>query len=105
MRVIACLALAAGLIPAAEPLSQVFQKAVAALSAGDYAAAESGFRQVLTASPEHVCALPNLGTVYSGTARISEPIAMYRRALDVRPGDKSLLLNLGIVKSERFRTG
>src|SRR6266567_3814189 len=99
-----CLALAAGLIGAADPLAQVFDKAVAALSAGDYTAAEAGFQQVLKAAPNHVGAMGNLGVVYSRTARFDQAIAVYRRALRLSPNDKGLLLNLGLayVKQESY---
>ncbi len=101
----AILVLAAGLSPAAmaslspaeDPLLRVFQKAVTALSSGDYAAAELGFRQVLKSAPRHVGALGNLGVVYSRTSRPHQAIQTYQRALAIVPRDKSLLLNLGLV--------
>jgi tetratricopeptide (TPR) repeat protein len=104
MRFIACLVLAAGLVCAAEPLAQVFDKAAAALSSGDYAAAEAGFQQVLKASPNHIGALGNLGVVYSKTGRLDKAIGVYRRALRLSPSDKGLLLNLGLayVKQDSY---
>ena len=95
MRVIPWLA-AATLILAADPLAQVFDKAAAALSTRDYAAAEAGFQQVLKASPNHIGALGNLGVVYSRTSRFDEAIAVYKRALVLSPSDRGLLLNLGL---------
>src|SRR5512140_2774114 len=88
--------MAAGLLQAADSLSDVFQRAAAALAAGDYAAAESGFQQVLKASPNHLGALGNLGVVYSRSERPTEAIAVYRRALRLAPNEKGLLLNLGL---------
>ena len=81
---------------AAEPPALVFDKAVAALSTGDYITAESGFLQVLKVSPNHIGALGNLGVVYSRTQQVDKAIAVYRRALRLSPADKGLLLNLGL---------
>jgi protein O-GlcNAc transferase len=77
------------------PLSE-FERAVSALRAGNYAAAETGFRHVLAASPRHVGSLQNLGLVYSRTNRLDEAIDVYRQALAVRPKDPGLLSNLGL---------
>ena len=101
MRTIACLVLAAGLIGAAEPLAQIFNRAVAALNNGDYTAAEEGFQEVLKASPQHIGALQNLGLVYSRTERLDPAIATYRRALDLSPANRSVLLNLGLAYMKR----
>ena len=105
MRAIACLALAAALIDAAEPPAQVFDRAVAALNNGNYAAAEAGFQQVLKVSPRHPGALQNLGLVYSRTDRLDQAIATYRRALDVSPANKSVLLNLALAFMKREQYG
>jgi tetratricopeptide (TPR) repeat protein len=96
MRALLCL-LCVPLLSGADALFPVFQKAVAALSAGDYAAAEAGFQQVLKAAPNHVGALGNLGVVYSRTSRPDKAIAVYQRALRMVPQDKALMLNLGLV--------
>jgi tetratricopeptide (TPR) repeat protein len=104
MRALWCLLCVSGLLCAADALLPVFQKAVAALSSGDYAAAEAGFQQVLKASPNHVGALGNLGVVYSRTSRPDKAIATYQRALRIVPQDRGLMLNLGLVyvKQESF---
>jgi tetratricopeptide (TPR) repeat protein len=68
---------------------------VRALAAGNYQAAENGFRRVLQSESAHVGALGNLGTVYSRTDRIPDAIAAYRRALKLAPDEPGLLLNLG----------
>lgn len=97
MRVLVSLLCVSGLLCAADPLLPVFQKAVAALSSGDYAAAEAGFQQVLKSAPAHVGALGNLGVVYSRTSRPDKAIAVYRKALAIVPHDSALMLNLGLV--------
>jgi tetratricopeptide (TPR) repeat protein len=104
MRALLSLLCASALLPAADVLLPVFQKAVAALSSGDYAAAEAGFQQVLKAAPNHVGALGNLGVVYSRTSRPDKAIATYRRALHLVPQDHGLMLNLGLiyVKQESY---
>jgi tetratricopeptide (TPR) repeat protein len=104
MRALWWLLCVSGLLCAADALLPVFQKAVAALSAGDYAAAEAGFQQVLKAAPNHVGALGNLGVVYSRTSRPGQAIAAYQRALRIVPRDQALMLNLGLiyVKQESY---
>jgi protein O-GlcNAc transferase len=75
---------------------RIFQEAARALAAGNYEAAEQGFRRVLKIQPAHVGALGNLGTVYSRTDRIPDAISVYRRALKIAPDEPGLLLNLGL---------
>ena len=103
MRPLALLALAAGLA-AAQPAAGEFERAVAALSAGDYAAAESGFQELLVQSPNDVAVLQNLGLVYARTNRLDRALAAYRRALELSPGNSNLLLNLGLayLKQNRY---
>src|SRR5947209_16341782 len=95
MRSIAVLIFAL-LAHAQDPLAGVFDRAVAALSAGDYAAAESGFQQVLKASPNHIGALGNLGVVYARSEQFDKAIGVYQRALRLVPNEKGLQLNLGL---------
>lgn len=75
---------------------QIFEQASAALKAGDYAAAESGFQQVLRRDPQSLGALGNLGVVYSHTHRYGRAIEIYRRALRLSPNNNGILLNLGL---------
>src|SRR5690349_13839572 len=85
-----------GALQAADPLEAVFERAARSLSAGEYAAAEQGFLEVLKASPRNVGALGNLGVVYSRTNRTGKAIDVYSRALEISPNDTLLKLNLGI---------
>lgn len=96
MRLVTALLIAAAWQGAAQTPASEFERAVAALNAGDYAAAEAGFRHVLAASPHHIPSLQNLGLVYSRTNRVDEAIATYREALAARPQDPGLLANLGL---------
>src|ERR1017187_7500308 len=95
---------AAAVTAAADQPSQLFERAVKELSAGNYAAAEKDLQQVLGASPNHLGALQNLGLVYSKTGRLNQAIAAYRHALELRPRDPTLLLDLGVayLKQESF---
>ena len=79
-----------------EPQQVVFRQAVSALAAGDYAAAEGGFRAVLKTAPNNIGALGNLGVVYSRTGQTDKAIAVYQNALAIQPNDPQLLLNLGL---------
>jgi tetratricopeptide (TPR) repeat protein len=97
MKSAACLCLCGFFLWAAEPAKEVFDQAVRALAAGDYAAAERGFQSVLHEQPRHLGALSNLGVVYSRTNRADQAITVYRRALRFSPDDKAVLLNLGLV--------
>jgi tetratricopeptide (TPR) repeat protein len=104
VRLFGYLVLAGGLLRAMPPQTQVFERGVAELNAGDYAAAETDFEQVLRAFPNHVGTLQDLGLVYSRTNRLDQAVAMFRRALELRPDDPSLLLNLGVayIRRESF---
>jgi tetratricopeptide (TPR) repeat protein len=75
---------------------KIFERAESALKAGDYAAAESGFRQVLKTDPRNVGVLGNLGVVYAHTHRYGRAINVYKRALALSPHDPGLLLNIGL---------
>jgi tetratricopeptide (TPR) repeat protein len=86
---------------AADRPEDVFQKAVAALQSGNYAAAEAGFQQVLKLAPGHVGALGNLGVVYSRTKRLADAENVYKRLLRQHPDDPALLLNLGLAEFKR----
>src|ERR1035437_861594 len=89
MRSAACLCLCALWLCAAESAKEVFDGAARALAAGDYATAERGFQSVLRAEPRNIPALSNLGVIYSHTNRADQAIAVYRRALQLSPGDNA----------------
>ncbi len=88
MRYAACLCLCISL--AAEPPDIVFNRAVQALSAGDYAVAEQGFQSVLHQQPSNVGAIGKLGIIYARTNRADRAIAAYQSALRLSPNDKPL---------------
>jgi len=82
---------------ASEPAQLTFDRAVQALSKGDYGAAEQGFQAVLKQRPNNVGAVGNLGILYARTNRMDKAIAAYQHALRLSPNDEPILLNLGIV--------
>jgi predicted Zn-dependent protease len=98
------LLLSAAALFAADPIEAVFEKAVAALAAQDYVAAERGFVTVLKTKPDNIGALGNLGVVYTRTHRYAMAINVYNRALVKAPSDPGLLLNLGLayMKQEQY---
>jgi tetratricopeptide (TPR) repeat protein len=75
---------------------QVFDEATAALTKGDYAAAERGFLQILAAAPQHVDSLLNLGIVYARTGRLENAVAVYLRAEELQPRTPRVLQNLAM---------
>ena len=97
MKSAACVCLCALYLCAAEPAKEIFDGAVRALAAGDYAAAERGFQSVLRRQPGNIAALSNLGVIYSRTSRADQALAVYQRALKLSPDDKAILLNVGLV--------
>lgn len=101
MKSAACICLCTLFLCAAEGPKETFDRAVRALSAAEYDAAERLFQSVLRQEPRNIAALSNLGVLYSRTSRADQAIAMYRRALQVSPDDKPVLLNLGLVYLRR----
>ena len=82
---------------ASDPVQVTFDQAAAALSNGNYSAAEQGFAAVLKLQPGNVAAIANLGVVYSRMNRIDKAITQYENALRLSPDDAPILLNLGLV--------
>lgn len=81
----------------------IFNRAVQSLAAGDYAAAEQGFRSVLRVEPANVGAIGNLGILYARTNRPDKAIAEYKKALRLSPDDEPILLNLGLAYFKQDR--
>lgn len=101
---VASLAIAvAGPLPAqrADSLEAVFNRASAALQAGDYPRAQEGFDRVLLTDPRNVAALADLGVLYSRTHRYARAVDVYQRALALEPNDPAIVTNLGLVKMKQ----
>lgn len=88
--------LATALALAAQTGRQFFEQARAAERAGDWAAAEKAYRQVVRADPASAEARANLGVVLARQGRYPAAIAEYRAALKLRPSLHAVYLNLGI---------
>ena len=77
-------------------------KGSTAMQNGDYAAAERAYREALKANPDSVPLLNNLAICVARQQRETEAIAIYKRALLLKPGDDVTRRNLGIAY---FRDG
>jgi tetratricopeptide (TPR) repeat protein len=78
-----------------------FKQATALLDRGQYAEAETYFRETLRIWPQHAASLNNLGTAVWRQGRIQEAEACHRQALELDPGDHAILNNLGNVLWEQ----
>ncbi len=82
--------------PAQSTLQQAVTNGSAALNKGDYAGAEKAFREALALDPESVPILNNLAICVVRQQRQQEAIALYERALRLKPGDSVTRRNLGV---------
>ncbi len=76
-------------------MEQVFVRAFAAHRDGRLDDAERDYRATLAADPVHVDALHLLGVLRHQQGQHAEAANLVRRAVDLRPGDAALQLNLG----------
>lgn len=98
MKRAACLVLCGFLAcAAAEPPKAIFDRAVQALTTGNYPVAEQEFQAVLRQEPMNIAAIVNLGILYARTNRTDKAVAEYKKALELSPNDEPILLNLGLV--------
>lgn len=77
-------------------LDALLATAVAAHQAGDLAAAETGYGNVLSISAENAAALRLLGTLYAQTGRAAAAIPLLERAVAANPRDDEAHNNLGL---------
>jgi tetratricopeptide (TPR) repeat protein len=82
----------------------LFEAAVKAQQAGDFVAAEAGYRKFLALQPRSVEGLANLGVVFVNLGRYDDAIATYRKALDISFLNAPIRMNLGLAfyKAARF---
>src|SRR5262245_4494982 len=87
-----------------DAVTALFASAVKAQQAGDYATAETNYKQVLELQPQHFEALANLGVVYVNLGRLDEAIVSYRKALEISYLNGPLRMNLGLAyyKAARY---
>lgn len=76
-------------------MQQVFDRAFAAHRDGRLDDAERGYRATLDGNPVHVDALHLLGVLRHQQGQHAEAAALVRRAVNLRPEDAALQLNLG----------
>jgi tetratricopeptide (TPR) repeat protein len=74
---------------------QRFAQAVAAFDAGDHAAAEKGFREVIEKAPQSLNAQFNLGVIAERQGRLEDAQAAYEKVHFLDKGHVPTLLNLG----------
>ncbi len=98
------LASAAGARAQTAPVTPLFESAVKAQQAGDFATAEADYKQLLATEPRNVEALANLGVVYVNLGRYDDAIASYRKALEISYLNTPIRMNLGLAfyKAARY---
>lgn len=79
-----------------QQLSQDWLRGNRGLQQGDNAAAEKAFRQALELAPNSIEILNNLAISLARQRRDNEAIALYVRALQIKPGDSVTGRNLGV---------
>ena len=86
-------------IPSAPVLSQnanqLFQQGNAAHNRGDFAEAESIFRQVLKIRPDSSNTYNNLGSALYSQGKLDEAIANYQKAIKLNPNNSAPYDGLG----------
>ncbi len=78
-------------------IAQALQIALQHHTAGRLAEAESFYRKILAACPEHAESLHLLGTVAQQTGRNADAIGLLQRAIAAKPDEASFHNNLGVV--------
>ncbi len=74
-----------------------FQRALAALRAGNFKEAEPFLKETLRTQPKHVAALNILGVVLTQLGKFAESEPYFQRALQEQPTSDATLYNYGIV--------
>lgn len=74
-----------------------------AFEAGRYGEAAEAFRSAVTAEPDSVPALVNLGSALGQLRDVDGAIAQFARALALDPDNRSALFNLGALHAQRNR--
>ncbi|MBI3464264.1 MAG: tetratricopeptide repeat protein [Planctomycetes bacterium] len=80
--------------------AEIFQNAVRAFEARQWAQAEDLCRQVLLADPGHADALHMLALVCSKTGRSADAVASLRAATALQPANPFQWMNLGVIYRE-----
>ncbi len=83
---------------------ELFDRAVAAETAGQVDAAQSLLEQAIGLAPDHIPALVNLGTIYQDRGLLDLAEDLYRRALAIAPDTAFALHNLAGLLLRRGET-
>jgi predicted Zn-dependent protease len=94
LQIVSLEAIARAVGPSEEALRQKFGKAVELLRAGQYAEAETIFRELVEAQPQVPEFHQNLAFAYAHEQKWPEAEASYRKALELKPGDAVLITGL-----------
>ena len=89
-------ATASGVVPPPPSPDALVAHAIDAHQRGDLAAAESGYRAVLMAAPEHAHALHFLGVILYQRNRLAEALPLLERAAALIPEEPEFHNNLGL---------
>src|SRR2546427_12831931 len=81
--------------------SELLEEAERRVQAGEYAAAERAFRQVLEAAPDSAVARSKLGVALAQQGRLDEAIAEFSKALSLQPNYVPVYSNLGNAYREK----
>ena len=71
--------------------------------AGDLAAAERGYRELIVSGAEHYACYGNLASILLSTGRSAEALGLLQRALELRPDHFESRMNLGQALEQRGR--
>ncbi len=90
--------------PSPEEMLAIFQAALKAQEAGQFAQAESDYRRFLALQPRNIEALANLGVVLVNLGRYSDAIDVYRKALEIAHLNAPIRMNLALAyyKAARY---
>jgi protein O-GlcNAc transferase len=81
-----------------DDLDKQLQQSLAQQQAGQYRAAEAGYRRILQQNPEHSDALHLLATLALQTKQPSDALPLLQRAIRLNPRDPAYYLNLGLAQ-------
>ncbi|MEX0271461.1 tetratricopeptide repeat protein [Leptolyngbyaceae cyanobacterium UHCC 1019] len=82
--------------PSSVNAAEVFNRAIAYHQAGNLAAAEQLYRQILQQQPQNVNALSMMGVICCQQGNLEQGIVLYRQALAIRPEHREARENLNL---------
>jgi tetratricopeptide (TPR) repeat protein len=82
--------------PSSVNVAEIFNRAIAYHQAGNVAAAEQLYRQILQQQPQNVDALSMMGVICCQRGNLEQGILLYRQALAIRPEHREARENLNL---------